>query len=210
MNVWQRCFIVRQIVFFFFCNRVSMQVSNVSNLVLWACIKRREVASRTCFGHTKMLSDKDNKSEHESTYCDDGDTTAVTQQATRERERLTNMNKYIREVFGIIVLDERDASVNRVIVLYDWKLIIYSLVPTRLHLCLPCLCCHEMTTNTIRHFNSFLRAQTSTKDLPTLSGELLSKTRKLSCITMLRNPFKKLSPPKWNHLISKGIHLLWF
>lgn len=44
-------------------------------------------------------------------------------------------------------MDERDASVDCVTVLYDWKLIIYSLVPTRLLLlCLPCYCCYTQKT----------------------------------------------------------------
>lgn len=48
---------------------------------------------------------------------------------------------YIREILYLdtLFLDERDASVDCVIVLYDWKLIIYSLMPTRLLLlCLLC------------------------------------------------------------------------
>lgn len=55
--------------------------------------------------------------------------------------------RYLEKMF----LDERDASVDCVIVLYDWKLIIYSLVPTRLILlCLPCSCCCY-TLNTLAH-----------------------------------------------------------
>lgn len=167
-TIWKTCSHVKWIVWedafhretgciIFFCNRVMM-FANVSNLVLWARIKKkREVAGGMvtslfcCHGnislHTKMLADEDDDAarwrEHKLVVMMLTVTNQWQQMETREK-----ICKYIYQVLyqrdiWINWMRERDASVDCVIVLYDWKLIIYSLVPARLLLlCLPCYCCH--------------------------------------------------------------------
>lgn len=144
-NLWEdMCLIVRQVVLSF-CNCVTMQGSKVSNLVLWARIKKGgsgTVKSQICFRCTKRLADTDDSARWKKSerllwwFRISGD---ITRDMTEKNICILSSisERYLDKLFWM-----RDASVDCVIVLYDWKLIIYSLVPTRLPLlCLPCYCC---------------------------------------------------------------------
>lgn len=129
-----------------------MQGSNsVSNDVIWARIKKKRKKKETgrryqrvCF--TKMLLEK-LFFQMKKRLLWWWQWWGIHVEITREcRENYTYIYiyiwvLYIREILYLdtLFLDERDASVDCVIVLYDWKLIIYSLMPTRLLLlCLLC------------------------------------------------------------------------
>lgn len=128
-----------------------MQGSNsVSNDVLWARIKKKRKKKRDRKAISKGLF---YKNASWKTILPDEKALIVMMAMVRNTcwnnesaEKIIHIYiyiwvLYIREILYLdtLFLDERDASVDCVIVLYDWKLIIYSLMPTRLLLlCLLC------------------------------------------------------------------------
>lgn len=142
----------------YFCNCVTMQGSNnVSNLVLWARNKSWggiEATSEICLFY---------KDARCSRWFNQVKKWALIVMVTNQwwdNVRYSREKKYIsssisERYLDMLFLDERDASVDCVIVLYDWKLIIYSLVPTRLRLlCLPCYYCYNTLNKMLQHYGT--------------------------------------------------------
>lgn len=142
-----------------------MQGSNyVSNLVLWARIKKKKKwGGSEITPEIRFCLIRKKKRWNSTSTCSDSSKWVVYESGNWVNSYFVGGRK----------------SVDCVIVLYDWNLIIYSLLPTRqTPLCPPCYCCNNtsafLTCRFIRlHAESLMRGSIPLLYLKDEKGEII-------------------------------------